>query len=201
MKKSVLFVISIFILLFLTGTACTEKEAGLEEHPIIVTKNPFHSTYLENTALDICFPADYSEWKKYGVLYVHDPEKDANDLSLFDSEWICAHTLGVMNDSLEAKECVVVWIRTFYPDQGSDDFKQRFIALLTQEVKPFIEAEYNILPGRSSNFFASVDPALADSAFASGGAPFGGAASCNFADSSNSKRVIFRFLIHPEIYQ
>ncbi len=149
------------VLLLLTSCSSGEKKAE-SEYPIIVTVDPFPSQQLRTAAVDICFPSNYSSWKKYNVLYLHDPETDPSAIVPFDTEWLSRQTLHVLYDSIGVKDCVLVWIRTFYPEQGEAEFPQKLTQMLADEVKPYVEKEFNIRRGKDAAYFAALDSELAD---------------------------------------
>lgn len=177
--------------------ACDESEPKTGEQPaMLVTFSPFDSHILESPDVDICFPYNYSPWKKYGVLYVHEPEKDPSDMSLYDSGWLCRESLKLIADTLGMKECVVVWLRTYYPEQGEDNFNERLARFLVEEVKPFVEDSYNIEIGEEATYFSAMDPVMATSVFNDYPDLFGGTTCCEFPQTpAGNRKVMLRFLV------
>lgn len=186
------------LLLFLISCSAQEEEASDSGYALIVTVDPFPSGILQTAAVDICFPSDYSPWKKYKVLYLHDPETDPSGISLYDAEWLSKQTRKVLSDSLGVHECVLVWVRTFYPEQGDDAFAGNLTRMVGDEVLPYIENEYNILPGKEGAFFASLDPKLAASVASSYPDSFAATATTDIVEqddnTSRVKKHLFYFI-------
>lgn len=186
------------LLLFLISCSTRGEETSDSGYSVIVTIDPFPSINLQAAAVDICFPSGYSPWKKYKVLYLHDPDTDPSSISLYDSEWLSKQTRRVLKDSLGVKECILVWIRTFYPEQGEDEFAGKFTRLVGEEVRPYVENEYNTQSGKQAAFFAALDPRLAQNVASEYPASFAATATSGIVEwelpSSGEKKHLFYFI-------
>jgi enterochelin esterase-like enzyme len=103
------------IMILLVNALCLDKLTG-QSLPVvssgkIVRLESFKSEYVDSRNIDIWLPDNYSENKKYPVIYMHDGQM------LFDStntwnhqEWQVDEILGDLIAHNEIKECIVVGI-------------------------------------------------------------------------------------------
>jgi len=96
----------------------------------------FPSKYVRPRNVDVWLPKDYTETKKYAVLYMHDGQM------LFDAEttwnkqeWKVDEIMGSLQDSLKIKDCIVVAIWNHSDIRHTDYYPQKPFDLLPQKFK------------------------------------------------------------------
>ena len=145
----------------------------------IIRLELFKSEYIDSRNVDIWLPDNYSENKKYPVIYMHDGQM------LFDSsntwnhqEWQVDEVLGELIARKEIRECIVVGIwnnneyrySEYFPQKVIENISEderkiilkeqlmskpqadKYLLFLTKELKPYIDNNFSTLSERSSTF-------------------------------------------------
>jgi len=141
----------------------------------------FPSEYIKPRPVDVWLPEDYSEDKKYNVLYMHDGQM------LFDStttwnkqEWKVDEWASTLMSDRKTKDFIVVGVyniadirwQDLFPQKafdyiseeakselksiaGSKDFKlngDNYLKFLVEELKPVIDSTYSVYKDREHTF-------------------------------------------------
>ncbi len=141
----------------------------------------FPSEYIKPRPVDIWLPEDYSEDKKYSVLYMHDGQM------LFDStttwnkqEWKVDEWASTLMSNGKTKDFIVVGVyniadirwQDLFPQKsfdyiseeakselkniaGSKDFKlngDNYLKFLVEELKPVIDSKYSVYKDKEHTF-------------------------------------------------
>ncbi|MDP3312453.1 alpha/beta hydrolase [Lutibacter sp.] len=121
-----------------TGIVVTDYKGNLESGTIKSIIN-FPSQYVRARNVDVWLPVNYSENKKYAVLYMHDGQM------LFDAEttwnkqeWKVDEIIGSLIDSSKIRNCIVVAIWNHSDIRHSDYYPQKPFDLLPQKFKDSI---------------------------------------------------------------
>ena len=145
----------------------------------IIRIDSLHSKYVDLRNIDVWLPENFSESKKYPVIYMHDGQM------LFDSsntwnhqEWQVDEVLSELITREEIRECIVVGIWNNGDYRYSEYFPQKVISnisedergiiltkqlmskpqsdnyllFLTEELKPFVDNNFPTLADRSNTF-------------------------------------------------
>jgi predicted alpha/beta superfamily hydrolase len=145
----------------------------------IIRFEAFESSYVNPRNVDVWLPSDYSESKKYAVLYMHDGQM------LFDStktwngqEWQVDETIPPLVEKGRMRDCIVVgiwndgdyrWadynpqkaIETLPKDIMDSAFQDKMFAepnadnylkFIVEELKPFIDQNFSTKPDLSNTF-------------------------------------------------
>jgi predicted alpha/beta superfamily hydrolase len=175
--------VRILIMILLVNALCLDKLTG-QSLPVvssgkIVRLESFKSEYVDSRNIDVWLPDNYSENKKYSVIYMHDGQM------LFDSsntwnhqEWQVDEVLGELIARNEIRECIVVGIwnngayrhSEYFPQKVIDNISEderkiilkeqlmskpqadKYLLFLTEELKPFIDKKFSTLNDRSNTF-------------------------------------------------
>jgi len=170
-------------MILIISALCLDNSVG-QSLPVvtsgkIIRLESFKSKYVDPRNIDVWLPNNYSESKKYPVIYMHDGQM------LFDSsntwnhqEWQVDEVLGELISKDEIKECIVVgeWNNNEY--RYSEYFPQKviknipaderkiilseqlmskpqsdnYLLFLTEELKPLIDNNFPTLADRSNTF-------------------------------------------------
>lgn len=145
----------------------------------------FPSKFVQTRNVDVWLPDNYSEDKKYSVLYMHDGQMLFDSTSTWNKqEWkVDEWASKMMKDGLTSDFIVVaMWniseirwqdyfpekafdylsekVRDSLIDQGAkNNFEVKFNAdnylkFITEEVKPYIDANYSVLTEREHTFIS-----------------------------------------------
>ena len=139
----------------------------------------FPSRYVQVRNIDVWLPDNYSQAKKYPVLYMHD------GLGLFDKsitwnhqEWDVDSVIGSLIKDKKVKDCIVVAIPNSGKHRASEYYPQKpfeslpagtqerllgnmlqgkieadnYLRFLVEELKPFIDNQYSTRPDRANTF-------------------------------------------------
>lgn len=171
----------------------------------------FKSDYIQSRNIDVWLPDDYSDTKKYNVIYMHDGQM------LFDStqtwnhkEWKVDETVGQLTKNKQIKNCIVVaiWntgadrISEYMPNKILDAVSEQthktfiekycnnktvngdnYLKFIVSELKPFIDLNFATLPDKDHTFIMGSSMGGIISLYAISEYPqvFGGAASLSTA--------------------
>jgi predicted alpha/beta superfamily hydrolase len=173
-----------FLIMILLVNALFSDNSNGQSLPVvtsgkIIRLESFKSKYVDPRNIDVWLPDNYSESKKYPVIYMHDGQM------LFDSsntwnhqEWQVDEVLSELITNKEIKECIVVGIWNNGEYRHSEYFPQKVISnisedereiilkeqlmskpqadnyllFLTEELKPFIDDHFSTLNDRSNTF-------------------------------------------------
>lgn len=134
----------------------------------------FRSKFVGNRIIDVWVPADYSEQKKYAVIYMHDGQNLFDPRDAFNkTEWSVDETLQRLISEGKVRETMIVGIwntdkrtKEFSPERafnennadpknykmppgtGSDNY----LKFIVTELKPFIDKKYSTFPDRDNTF-------------------------------------------------
>ncbi|PCH53449.1 MAG: esterase [Flavobacteriaceae bacterium] len=99
----------------------------------------FPSKYVRPRNIDVWLPNNYSEEKKYAVLYMHDGQMlfDANT-TWNKQEWKVDEIVGSLLDSSKINNCIVVAIWNHSDIRHTDYYPQKPFDLLPQKFKDSI---------------------------------------------------------------
>lgn len=143
----------------------------------------FESEYIQPRNVDVWLPEDYDPEadKRYAVLYMHDGQNLFDpEPSNIGEEWGVDETLSRLMDEGKIQDCIVVGIwctdKRFIEYTPNKPFKTMiekrirkdtsytppdfspsgddYLKFIVRELKPFIDARYNTLPGRDHTFIA-----------------------------------------------
>ena len=128
----------------------------------------FPSKLVEPRIIDVWLPANYSEKKKYAVLYMHDGQNLFNPSESFGGvDWNIDQTLQRLIDEKKVRETIVVGIwntskrtieyaprkvfdlatpnqkKDFATNLGEADLSDKYLEFLVTELKPFIDKTYS----------------------------------------------------------
>jgi predicted alpha/beta superfamily hydrolase len=175
--------VRILIMILLVNALCLDKLTG-QSLPVvssgkIVRLESFKSEYVDSRNIDIWLPDNYSENKKFPVIYMHDGQM------LFDStntwnhqEWQVDEVLGDLIARNDISECIVVGIwnngayrhSEYFPQKVIDNISEderkiilkeqlmskpqadKYLLFLTEELKPLIDKNFSTLNDRSNTF-------------------------------------------------
>ena len=147
-----------FVILFLTLMvfSCTEKKKDVKNVPAfeyadysgklasgtIKRIDSFPSKYVRPRTVDVWLPDNYSETKKYAVLYMHDGQMlfDA-EITWNKQEWKVDEIVGELQEQKKIKECIVVAMWNHSDIRHSDYYPQKPFDLLPQKFKDSILTE------------------------------------------------------------
>lgn len=137
----------------------------------------FKSNFIEDRTVVIWLPKDYDSVQGHAVLYMHDGQNlfDAT-LSYIGVEWGIDETIQRMIDENKIKPTIVVGIyntpNRYFEYLPEDPFKRGeeisnkfekldrkansndYLKFITEELKPFIDANFNTLPGKNHTAIA-----------------------------------------------
>jgi enterochelin esterase-like enzyme len=119
----------------------------------------FSTTTNSNRPLNIVLPADYSEDKKYPVVYyLHGIF--CNEDTMLDPEFAAIPIKTNLVNEGKAKDFILVVPNTYSPAEGKEvpaDFNQEyfdgydnFINDLINDIMPYVESHYSVLTGREN---------------------------------------------------
>lgn len=158
----------------------TVEDAKLASGQLLRVED-FPSEHIKSRPVDIWLPEDYSEDKKYNVLYMHDGQM------LFDStttwnkqEWMVDEWASTLMSNGKTKDVIVVGIyniadirwQDLFPQKaynfisedeksqlksiaGSKDFKlngDNYLKFLVEELKPVIDSRYSVYKDEEHTF-------------------------------------------------
>ena len=119
----------------------------------IIRLESFKSNYVDPRNIDVWLPNNYSESKKYPVIYMHDGQM------LFDSsntwnkqEWQVDEVLGELIARKEIKECIVVGIWNNGEYRHSEYFPQKVISNISEDEREIILTEQLMSKPQSDNY-------------------------------------------------
>ena len=148
--------------------AASPAEAAPVEHTLtgeFRTHEAFRSTYLEHDHTVMVFlPPGYDPdvAVRYPVLYMHDGQNVFDRATSVGEEWQVDETAHDLMTKGEIAPLIVVavyntgehrideYAPTPDPDKGGGGRADDYGRMLVQELKPFIDREYNTLPGAAS---------------------------------------------------
>ena len=123
-----------------TPTPITFKEftGGLSSGSIKMIHD-FPSKFVRPRNVAVWLPSDYSEEKKYAVLYMHDGQMlfDAN-MTWNKQEWMVDEVLGALLSEKTIKNCIVVAISNHSDIRRSDYYPKKPFEKLSQEEKDLV---------------------------------------------------------------
>ena len=184
MKKSVVFVVSIFMLSFQTFSQLPEVTGGT-----LIRLSDFRSEYVSARNIDIWLPERYDKQKGYPVWYMHDGQMLFDSTTTWNRQaWDVDDVITGLIAENKIREVIVVGIWNSGPTRHSDYFPQKpfeslsraqrdsifnslrnnnapvfyeekivsdnYLKFLVKEVKPFIDKTFSTLPGRENTFIA-----------------------------------------------
>ncbi len=166
------------LLLLIITLGCNNK---LKKMPQIVHFESFPSKFVPARNIDIWLPSNYSNDKKYSVLYMHDGQMLFDSTTTWNKQaWMVGQTMEKLIAENKIKETIVVGIsniselRTIeyfpnkayqlLPDNIKDDLhKERlktkpesdnYLKFITKELKPYIDETYNTYTDMENTFIA-----------------------------------------------
>lgn len=173
---------NIFIILIvgLSITSCKTKGSELPQVSSgkIERIENFASNFIDKRHIDVWLPPDYSDEKKYAVLYMHDGQM------LFDSsitwnkqEWKVDEVISELIGQGKIRECIVVGIwnngkyrHSEYFPQGVSNYLPKgrekdsdnrlmknlladnYLKFIVDELKPLIDSKYSTIQSRNATF-------------------------------------------------
>ena len=94
----------------------------------------FESRFVMPRNIDVWLPKDYSEKKKYAVLYMHDGKGLYDSTIMWNKqEWGVDETISKLTSEKKIKECIVVGIWNSEATRHLEYFPQKPFESLTQE--------------------------------------------------------------------
>ncbi len=143
-------------------TAISKSEKGIEFHELqdatlsagtLHRADSFPSKYIKPRPVDVWLPENYSEEKKYAVLYMHDGQM------LFDSttswnkqEWKVDEWASKLMNEEKTKEFIVVAISNIANLRNSNYFPEKAFELMQQKDRDSLTAV-----GRRKNWINTID--------------------------------------------
>lgn len=138
------------------------------------------SQYIDSRYVDVWLPKDYTERKRYAVLYMNDGQMLFDGSHLWNStEWGVDETISCLIDVGEIRETIVVGIwhnnnkrhLEYFPQKAIDSIAQPqhdillslmpeppqgddYLLFLVKELKPFIDRKYSVKKNRENTFIA-----------------------------------------------
>lgn len=141
----------------------------------------FKSQYIPARNIDIWLPQNYSEDKKYNVLYMHDGQMLYDSTATWNGQsWNAGETMQKMMDAKRIKETIIVGIyniaelRTieYFPRKAFDLLEpeikdslsqellkqepesDHYLKFIVQELKPYIDSVYSTNRAKENTFVA-----------------------------------------------
>jgi predicted alpha/beta superfamily hydrolase len=129
------------------------------------THESFHSRYLEHDRTVIVYvPPGYDpkQATRYPVLYLHDGQNVFDEATSFGDEWHVDETAQALIVAGKIEPLIVVGVYntgehrldeytpTARADKGGGGHADDYGRMLVEELKPFIDGEYNTLPGAAN---------------------------------------------------
>ncbi len=131
MKHPVLFTVFLFLTCFSAFSQNANPSVGSIRH-----LQQVHSKYVAPRNVDIWLPGDYSESRKYAVLYMHDGQMLFDSTITWDKqEWGVDETLGDLLARKKIRDCIVVGIWNTGENRHSEYFPQKALNYLTPAEK------------------------------------------------------------------
>jgi len=138
----------------------------------------FPSKYVSARNVDVWLPPDYSEDKRYPMLYMHDGQNIFEPISSIGGvAWEMDKAITRLVEAKKIPSVIVVGIwnsdirwREYMPQKayeapafeknrmafieraGGDSVSDSYLKFLVEEVKPFVDANYRTLPDQQNTF-------------------------------------------------
>lgn len=131
----------------------------------IRTHDRFHSEHLEHDRdVVVYLPPGYDarQARRYPVLYLHDGQNVFDEATSFGDEWRVDETAQALIEAKKMEPAIVVGVYntgehrvdeytpTARSDKGGGGHVDAYGKMLVEELKPFIDREYNTLPGAAN---------------------------------------------------
>ena len=147
----------------------------------IVRLKNFESDYVQPRNIDIWLPEDYTEDKKYAVLYMHDGQMLYDSLTTWNGqEWQVDETITRLLNEGKIRDCIVVGIWNNGKYRWSEYFPQKpyevlpqpiqdsllvtdlagtaqadnYLKFIVKELKPYVDLKFATIPQKSQTFIA-----------------------------------------------
>ena len=157
--------------------AINQMSNGLKLSGGKVERYYFNKTSINNRAIDVWLPENYSTDKKYAVLYMQDGQMLFDGTQTWNNqEWKLDETLSELMTNGEIKDVIVVGIwnssnryAEYYPEKSLDylpaDIKtlkttemnndpkaDEYLSFIVNDLKPFIDKTYSVNTNQSNTY-------------------------------------------------